>query len=136
MGSIMLDNLDDQVWLVDVPTKVIRIAEVIRQGDSVFIRYTDDKKRFRMNEFSVCRLYKTEKWAFPLNIESWAWQEDFLNVLARLKLVTPSYSAKVIAASKRQSLERSTKYDKERLEEMAAKYGFQLTEKQKKAMIP
>src|SRR5271155_3751350 len=84
MGALMIKEGDD-VWLVDVPAKLVN-AEVIRSGDFVFIKY--NKTTFRCHEFSVCRLYKTEKWAFPLCLKSWPWQRDFMDVLVKLGLMS------------------------------------------------
>lgn len=120
MGSIMFNT---DTWLVDVPTKKSLAAEVTRSGDYVFIKYV--KPQFGNYEtFSVCRLYKTEQWAFPLCLKSWPWQGEFMNVLVKLKLMTKDRQAELVEIDKRKNLDWQRKDDAERLEEIGKRNGL------------
>lgn len=118
MGHIMIK---DDVRLVDVSTKTIRKADVIRSGDTVFIRYEKPKNSCNP-EFSVCRLYTTEKWAFPMCLSSWPWQKDFIDVLVRLGIMSKERRSELLEIDNQRLIEQQRKYDIEELKSIKGRY--------------
>lgn len=113
----------DDVRLVDVPTKKTVNADVIRSGDYVFIRYTKPKYGSHP-DFSVCRIYKTEQWAFPLSLKAWPWQREFMVVLVKLGLMTKERQAELVEIDRQRAEEQQRKYDLEDLKKIAIRRGF------------
>jgi hypothetical protein len=124
MGHMMAAG---DVRLVDVPTKKIVNADVIRSGEYVFIKYT--KSQYASPDFSVCRIYTTEKWAFPLCLDSWPWQREFMTVLVKLKLMTKERQAELIEIDRQRTVEKQRKYDLEDLKKIAGRNGFEELER-------
>lgn len=112
----------DDVRLIDVPRKKIVNADVIRSGDYVFIKYT--KPQYGVPDFSVCRIYETEKWAFPLSIKSWPWQKQFMAVLVRLGLMSKEREAELVESDRQRTEREQRKWDSERLSEIATRWGL------------
>ena len=113
----------DDARLVDVPTKKIVNADVIRSGDYVFIKYT--KPQYSCPDFSVCRIYTTEKWAFPLCLKSWPWQGELMTVLVRLGLMTKERQQELIEIDRQRAEEQQRKYDLADVLRIAKRYGFE-----------
>src|ERR1700733_14543086 len=120
MGLLMVA---DDVRLIDAPTKKIVNADVIRSGDFVFIRYTHPKYGSHP-DFSVCRIYKTEQWAFPLSLKSWPWQREFMAVLVKLGLMTKERQAELVEIDRKRTEEQQRKYDLEDLKKIASRHGL------------
>jgi hypothetical protein len=97
-------------------------ADVIRSGDCVFIKYT--KTKFRSHEFSVCRLYKTEQWAFPLCLESWPWQREYMNVLIKLGLMKKERRDELVEIDRQRNEACQRKRDAQQLDKIASRYGL------------
>jgi len=110
----------DDFHLVDVPANKIVAADVIRSGDTVFIRYS--KPKYGCPNFSVCKIYTTEKWAFPLCLRSWPWQRDFMDVLVRLKLMSKERRSELLEIDRQRATEAQRKYDLAELQRISGRY--------------
>lgn len=106
--------------LIDVPTRKVVNADVIREGDWVFIKYT--KTKSASPDFSVCRIYKTEQWAFPLCLRSWPWQRHYMDVLVRLGLMSKERRAELIEIDRKRAEASQRKDDLEDLKKLASRY--------------
>lgn len=114
--------IQEDVRLVDVSTKTIRKAEVIRVRDTVFLKY-ETPKYCSNPDFSVCRLYTTEKWAFPMCLSSWPWQRDFMDVLVKLKLMSKERRSELLDIDNQRQIERQREYDLEELKRIRKRYN-------------
>lgn len=133
MGAIMSSNpVIGQIRLVDVSSKVPKTVLAIRQGTHVFLKYSD-------NEFAVCRLISTEKWAFPMSLRSWPWQGAFIDALVKLKLLPKSVGDEHKAFLMKRMEDDQRAFDLEQIKELSKKWGltvvgFTIPKKQSKKL--
>jgi len=118
MGCFLEKELDN-VTLTDVNLKKVRQAAVIRKGDYVFIHYNEPRYR-NQHEFSVTKLIRTERWAFPLSVFNW--HSSFLDVLVSMKIMKAKVRDGLIAARKKYDESKDREYDMQELDRIMKKY--------------
>ncbi len=124
MGGLMtgIDEIDG-IQLIDIPKKRAVQVTAIRQGDTVILKFDE-------NRFAVTKATKVHGFAYPVSYRNWQWQEEFINLLVRLKMIKAETADIVHEKVRARDRARLVKYERDSFETTAKQFGINLTKQQ------